>query len=115
LQYALSKANEFFKNDYALIMCGNPKKEKIKSLNIHGPSMICIFGKHKKELNKIISHPKKFLSNYINDCFHEINQNEIQNILFSPGMPSPDDFINFEERGNYFIDELNFYQKNGKE
>ena len=44
----------------------------------------------------------KVLCENLSLAIKEIEKANIKNILFSPGYPSGDDYINFEERGKAF-------------
>ena len=48
--------------------------------------------------------PKRFIEamSFVREAIKEIEKANIKNILFSPGYPSGDDYINFEERGKAF-------------
>ena len=103
LNYAMKKAKECFDNDYILIVCGNPKKEKYKEIHLNGPSEVYIFGKHSNQINRCIKHPKKKLFKNIKELFDFVHINKrSSNLLFSPGYPSGDDFKDFNERGEIF-------------
>ena len=104
LSYALKQANNAFKNsEYILIVCGDPKKEGYRKISIEGPEEIFIFGKHAKEIESCIEHPKKLVYDSLEDLLRLIKgENNYKNILFSPGYPSGDDFSSFIERGEYF-------------
>jgi len=123
----VKKTNTIFKNDskatnlaalefalntmddcYFLILCGDPNKEQYKNFKIHGPKKIFIFGHHAKEIDKEIIHPKKIIL-HDQDLAYVMKQIKLdkdflqcQNVLFSPGHPSGDDYKNFEERGDHF-------------
>tara|TARA_B100001989_G_scaffold136798_1_gene96901 strand:+ start:24550 stop:25620 length:1071 start_codon:yes stop_codon:yes gene_type:complete len=98
LLYALSKLN--FKGD--LILCGNPKKEDYKELNIKGPRRVLIFGRHRNELLNIIKHQNISTFSNLDEIFEILQKDEHKDILFSPGNPSGDDYLNFIERGKHF-------------
>ena len=99
LLYALSKL-KFMGN---LIICGDPKKEKYKKLEITGPKRIFIFGHHKKELSKLISHPNITICNELHEIFEILrSEQDFHNLLFSPGNPSGNDYVNYIERGEHF-------------
>ena len=98
LLYALSKLN--FKGD--LILCGNPKKENYKELSIKGPRRVFIFGRHKNELLNIIKHQNISIFSNLDEIFEILQKDEHKDILFSPGNPSGDDYLNFIERGKHF-------------
>ena len=104
LNYAINKANLTFGNSkYILIVCGNPEKEDFRKIEILGPKMICIFGKHSKDINKCIINQNKVIFNNLDDVFKSFNEHlTSQNFLFSPGYPSGKDYKNFEERGQAF-------------
>jgi UDP-N-acetylmuramoylalanine-D-glutamate ligase len=100
----VDKANKSFgMNQYHLLLCGSPKKEQFKNLTIDGPESILIFGAHKNEIMKCISHSKIYILNDLNETLQFIRNISIDsNILFSPGYPSGKDYKNFEDRGNKF-------------
>ena len=104
LNYAVDKANKSFgMNQYHLLLCGSPKKEKFKNLAIDGPESILIFGAHKNEIMKCISHSKIYILNDLKEALQLIRNISIDsNILFSPGYPSGKDYKNFEDRGKKF-------------
>ena len=104
LNYAVDKANKIFgMNQYHLLLCGSPKKEQFKNLAIDGPESILIFGAHKNEIIKCISHSKIHVLNDLKEALQFIRNISIDsNILFSPGYPSGKDYKNFEDRGNKF-------------
>ena len=99
LLYALNKLN--FKGN--LIICGDPKKENYKKLEIKGPKRIFIFGHHKKELSKLISHPNITICNKLHEIFKILRREEdSHDLLFSPGNPSGNDYVNYIKRGEHF-------------
>ena len=49
-----------------------------------------------------VKHENKVLCENLSLAVKEIEKANIKNILFSPGYPSGDDYINFEERGKAF-------------
>jgi UDP-N-acetylmuramoylalanine-D-glutamate ligase len=62
-----------------------------------------IFGAHKNEIIKCVSHPKIHILNDLKEALQFIRNISIDsNILFSPGYPSGKDYKNFEVRGNKF-------------
>lgn len=101
LKFALCEASKIF-NDFALILIGNPEKEGYKEVEISNPSLVVICGKHANEIFPCIKHENKVLCENLSLAIKEIEKANITNILFSPGYPSGDDFINFEERGKAF-------------
>ncbi len=101
LKFALHEASEIF-NHYALILMGNPKKEGYKKIEIANPALVVICGKYRDEIFSCVKHKNKVLCENLSLAIKEIEKANIKNILFSPGYPSGDDFINFEERGKAF-------------
>ena len=101
LKFAICEASKIF-NDFALILIGNPEKEGYKEVEISNPSLVVICGKHANEIFPCIKHENKVLCENLSLAIKEIEKANIKNILFSPGYPSGDDFINFEERGKAF-------------
>ena len=99
LKHAISKL------DFSgtLIICGDPDKECLDEIIIKGPKRVFIFGKHRKDLLKIIKHEniKDFAT--LDEALKDLkSSNDSSKILFSPGNPSGKDFQNFSERGQYF-------------
>ena len=107
LYYAIKKLN--FSG--VLIMCGNPNKENYQNLIIDGPTKVLIFGKHRDDIKKRIIHNNIKLYSSLESLVSSLNAND--QILFSPGNPSGDDFLNFMERGEHFskIIEVHFDKK----
>ena len=101
LNFAMSKATKIFEN-FALILLGDPKKERYKEIEISHPALVVICGKHKYEIFPCIKHENKVLCENLHLAIEEVKKAKIKNILFSPGYPSGDDYINFEERGKAF-------------
>jgi len=101
LKFAICEASKIF-NDFALILIGNPEKEGYKEVEISNPSLVVICGKHANEIFSCVKHDNKVLSENLSLAVKEIEKANIKNILFSPGYPSGDDYINFEERGKAF-------------
>jgi len=104
LSYAVDKANNLFKNsEYILIVCGNPKKEEYRKISIEGPKEILIFGEHRMDIDRCINHSQKNMFYSLEDLLNSLKENKKNNnILFSPGYPSGNDFKNFVERGERF-------------
>lgn len=103
LEYAIEKANKYFKNSsYHLIVCGNPEKEGFRKFSVKGPKNIFIIGKHALDIDKCIDHQNKIIFKNFNEALLKISNETSQNILFSPGFPSGNDFKNFEDRGIFF-------------
>jgi UDP-N-acetylmuramoylalanine--D-glutamate ligase len=101
LIYAVNKANIFFnEKNYSLILCGDPKKEAFRKLEIKGPKEILIFGIHRDEIYKCIVHSNKLIFKNLKETLIYLKNKK--NILFSPGYPSGNDYKNFEERGSHF-------------
>ena len=99
LKHAISKL------DFSgtLIICGDPDKECLDEIIIKGPKRVYIFGKHRKDLLKIIKHEniKDFAT--LDEALKDLkSSNDSSKILFSPGNASGKDFQNFSERGQYF-------------
>ncbi len=101
LKFAICEASKIF-NDFALILIGNPEKEGYKEVKISNPSLVVICGKHGNEIFSCVKHENKVLCENLSLAVKEIEKANIKNILFSPGYPSGDDYINFEERGKAF-------------
>ena len=101
LKFAICEASKIF-NDFALILIGNPEKERYKEVEISNPSLVVICGKHANEIFSCVKHENKVLCENLSLAVKEIEKANIKNILFSPGYPSGDDYINFEERGKAF-------------
>ena len=104
LNYAIKKANQTFgKSKYILIVCGDPEKEDFRKIEILGPEIICIFGKHSEDISSCIINQNKMIFNNLDDVFKSFHENlNSKNFLFSPGYPSGKDYRNFEERGQTF-------------
>ncbi len=102
LYYAIEKLN--FSG--VLIMCGNPNKENYQNLIINGPAKVLIFGKHREDIKKRIIHKNIKLYSSLESLVSSLNTND--QILFSPGNPSGDDFSNFMERVSIFPRSLRF-------
>ena len=98
LLYAIDKLN--FKGD--LIICGNPNKENYKELYIEGPTRVFIYGKHRNELLDILKHENISTFANLDEIFEILKKDKHKDILFSPGNPSGDDYLNFNERGLHF-------------
>lgn len=99
LFYALNRLD--FKGD--LIMCGNPAKEGYEQLKILGPRKVYIYGKHKIELSKLISHPNLSIHENLFEIFEILKKESNKElVLFSPGNPSGNDYKNYIERGEHF-------------
>jgi len=99
LLYAINKMD--FKGN--LIICGDPAKEGYKNLKIDGPKKVFIYGLHKEQLSKLISHPNVAVHENLDEIFEIItSENRATDILFSPGNPSGNDYSNFVERGEHF-------------
>ena len=111
LSHALKKAKHSFKKSkYSLIVCGDPKKEGYRNIKVDGPEKIYIFGSYAENINECIEHPKKIIVNSLDDALNQIYENtRPNNILFSPGYPSGNDFKNYSERGKYFNLKLEKY------
>ena len=101
LKFAIRETSKIF-NDFALILIGNPEKEGYKEIDILNPSLVVICGKHANEITSCVKHDNKVLCENLSLAIKEIEKANIKNILFSPGYPSGDDYINFEERGKAF-------------
>ena len=106
LKYALKKAISYFKDQqFVLITCGNPSKEQFSKISLEGPHEVLIYGSHVQDIQKCITHPNKLAFNTLEDILIYLKyKSGDQNILFSPGYPSGDDYKNFEDRGNVFND-----------
>jgi UDP-N-acetylmuramoylalanine-D-glutamate ligase len=101
LFYAIKEANFFFnENNYSLIICGDPSKELNTKINIKGPREVIVFGDHRDEIQKCLTHKKVQVFSGLKESLIYLKGKE--NILFSPGYPSGKDYINFEERGAHF-------------
>ena len=99
LRHALSK----LKFSGALIICGDPDKECLDEINIEGPSVVYIFGKHRENLIKIVKHRNIKYFDTLDEVLKDLkNLHNSTKILFSPGNPSGKDFQNFSERGQHF-------------
>ena len=109
LSHALDETKNIFHSEYILILCGDPSKEQNRDIIIDGPKAIYIFGHHAEQINKCISHKNKHCFKSLKDVFEFIQKKNLtQNILFSPGYPSGQDYKDFNERGEVF----NHYAQN---
>ena len=81
-------------------MCGDPSKELYTKINIKGPREVIVFGDHRNEIQKCLTHKKVKLFCGLKESLIYLKGKE--NILFSPGYPSGKDYRNFEERGSHF-------------
>jgi len=90
----------FHENNYTLIMCGDPSKELYTKINIKGPREVIVFGNHRDEIQKCLTHKRVQLFSSLKESL--IYLKDTENILFSPGYPSGKDYKNFEERGAHF-------------
>ena len=60
LQYAIELANKGFQNNnYVLITCGNPEKERFSKVSLDGPEEVLICGNHRKEISECIQNTNK--------------------------------------------------------
>ena len=75
-------------------------KELFAKITIEGPQEIIVFGHHRKDIKRCLTH-KKILE-FVNLNESLLYLKDRQNIVFSPGYPSGKDYINFEERGAHF-------------
>ena len=106
LEYALKKI-DFMGN---LIMCGDPAKESYSNYHIEGPQKVLIFGRHAREIKKLILHDHKLVFETLDSLLRYLLEEKVGgDVLFSPGHPSGEDFQNFEIRGNYFKEKVNEY------
>ena len=106
LEYALKKI-DFMGN---LIMCGDPAKESYSNHNIEGPKKVLIFGRHAREIEKLILHDHKLVFETLDSLLRYLLEEKVEgDVLFSPGHPSGEDFQNFEIRGNSFKEKVNEY------
>jgi len=104
LNYALKNANnEFGIKNYVLIICGDPKKENFKKIDVTGPESILIYGDHAERIDKCIQHKNKKFFRSLEEAIKSIKKTGLKtNILFSPGYPSGSDYTDFEQRGYLF-------------
>jgi UDP-N-acetylmuramoylalanine-D-glutamate ligase len=106
LEYALKKMN--FEGN--LIICGDPAKESYSNYHIEGPQKVLIFGRHAKEIEKLIFHDHKLVFETLDSLLRYLLDEKVEgDVLFSPGHPSGQDFQNFEIRGNSFKEKVNEY------
>ena len=98
LLYALRKLN--FKGD--LILCGNPNKENYEEFCIKGPRRVFIYGEHRIELLNVLKHENISTYSELDEIFEILKKDKHKDILFSPGNPSGNDYLNFIERGKHF-------------
>jgi UDP-N-acetylmuramoylalanine-D-glutamate ligase len=62
-----------------------------------------IYGNHKNDIYECINHPNKLIFDNLEEVLIYLkSKSSKQNILFSPGYPSGNDYKNFEERGSFF-------------
>jgi UDP-N-acetylmuramoylalanine--D-glutamate ligase len=120
LHSLLSGLKAFSKNDNLLLILGGiPKLEPIDSMIERLLELDCkvyLYGAAIKEwegiLNKSISHNlcvKQNLEDIVLDIKRTITDKNKNTILLSPACASQDQYKNFEERGNHFMDLVNKY------
>ena len=100
LEYALKKM-DFIGN---LIMCGDPAKESYLNYHIEGPKKVLIFGRHAREIEKLIFHEHKLVFETLDSLLRYLSEKKVEgDVLFSPGHPSGEDFQNFEKIGRAHV------------
>ena len=104
LIYALSK----YEN--AILICGGilkDKKFKVLDKHLKKVKKIYVFGEKTKPWSRYFSKIKptisvRTLDDVVPKISEDLKKGKYQNILFSPGASSFDQYQNFEDRGNHF-------------
>ena len=104
LIYALSK----YEN--AILICGGilkDKKFKVLDKHLKKVKKVYVFGEKTKSWSKYFSKIKptisvRTLDDIVPKISEDLKKGKYQNILFSPGASSFDQYQNFEDRGNHF-------------
>lgn len=105
--YALNNALDFFKDKKVLLLCGGKNINKNIKINNY-PKYVITCGENNEVLkeyfitNNIPCNSFITLKEGLDYLISNINNYDIDVLLFSPGAQSYDEFQNFEKRGQFF-------------
>lgn len=114
--YALYNAIKAFASKRIVLICGGQKRDDDNKLfaNIDNIDRLYCYGENRDEINKYFKIDAKniFIFRTIEDIFNNINLNDCDVLLFSPGSVSYDQFDSYIKRGEEFDRLVQKYLRN---